>query len=65
MRSFVEGNILMALALTLFAGLATGIGSLVAYFIPKPDLRYLSRSLFYPERASRARDRAMPSLKPE
>jgi zinc transporter, ZIP family len=45
MRSFVEGNILMALALTFFAGLATGIGSLVAYFIPKPDLRYLSLSL--------------------
>jgi len=41
----VEGNILAALALTLFAGLATGIGSLVAYFIPKPDLRYLSLSL--------------------
>ena len=58
-------NILMALALNLFAGLATGIGSLVAYLIPKPDLRYLSLSLFYPERVSRARDRAMPSLKPE
>jgi len=41
----VEGNILAALALTLFAGLATGIGSLAAYFIPKPDLRYLSLSL--------------------
>ncbi|MCU0637798.1 MAG: zinc transporter ZupT, partial [Methanothrix sp.] len=41
----MEGNILAALALTLFAGLATGIGSLVAYFVPKPDLRYLSLSL--------------------
>lgn len=41
----MEGNILAALALTLFAGLATGIGSLAAYFIPKPDLRYLSLSL--------------------
>jgi len=41
----VEGNILAALALTLLAGLATGIGSLAAYFIPKPDLRYLSLSL--------------------
>ena len=41
----MEGNILAALALTLFAGLATGIGSLVAYFIPKPDMRYLSLSL--------------------
>ncbi|NMB85206.1 MAG: zinc transporter ZupT [Methanosaeta sp. PtaB.Bin018] len=41
----MEGSILAALALTLFAGLATGIGSLVAYFVPKPDLRYLSLSL--------------------
>ena len=41
----MEGNVLAALALTLFAGLATGIGSLAAYFIPKPDLRYLSLSL--------------------
>jgi ZIP family zinc transporter len=45
MRLFVEGNILAALALTLFAGLATGIGSLVAYFIPRPDMRALSLSL--------------------
>ncbi|MCX6674526.1 MAG: zinc transporter ZupT [Methanothrix sp.] len=41
----MEENILAALALTLFAGLATGIGSLIAYFIPKPDMRYLSLSL--------------------
>jgi zinc transporter, ZIP family len=41
----VEENILPALALTLFAGLATGIGSLISYFIPNPDLRYLSLSL--------------------
>jgi ZIP family zinc transporter len=41
----VEGNILAALALTLFAGLATGIGSLAAYFIPRPDMRYMSLSL--------------------
>ncbi len=41
----MEGNILAALALTLFAGLATGIGSLAAYFIPRPDMRYLSISL--------------------
>lgn len=41
----MEGNILAALALTLFAGLATGIGSLAAYFIPRPDMRYLSLSL--------------------
>jgi len=41
----VEGNILAALALTLFAGLATGIGSLAAYFMPRPDMRYMSLSL--------------------
>jgi zinc transporter, ZIP family len=41
----VDENIIAALVLTLLAGLATGIGSLVAYFIPKPDLRYLSLSL--------------------
>jgi zinc transporter, ZIP family len=41
----VEGNILAALTLTIIAGLASGIGSLAAYFIPKPDLRYLSLSL--------------------
>ncbi len=41
----MENNILIALALSTFAGLATGIGSLIAYFIPKPDMRYLSLSL--------------------
>ncbi|HPT18487.1 MAG TPA: zinc transporter ZupT [Methanothrix sp.] len=41
----MEGNILAALALTLFAGLATGIGSLAAYFMPRPDMRYMSLSL--------------------
>ena len=41
----MEENVLAALALTFFAGLATGIGSLISYFIPKPDLRYLSLSL--------------------
>ena len=41
----MQGDILVALALSAFAGLATGIGSLIAYFIPKPDLRYLSVSL--------------------
>ena len=41
----MEGDILIALALSLFAGLATGIGSLIAYLIPKPDMRYLSLSL--------------------
>jgi len=41
----VPDNILAAMALTLLAGLATGIGSLVSYFIPRPDMRYLSLSL--------------------
>ena len=41
----MEENILAALALTLLAGLATGIGSLAAHFIPKPDLHALSLSL--------------------
>ncbi len=38
-------NLIPALALTFLAGLATGVGSLVSYFIPKPDMRYLSVSL--------------------
>ena len=41
----MQGNILAAIALTVLAGLATGIGSLAAYFIPRPDMRYLSLSL--------------------
>lgn len=41
----MDENIIAALALTVFAGLATGIGSLISYFVPKPDLRYLSLSL--------------------
>jgi ZIP family zinc transporter len=32
----------LALALTFFAGLSTGIGSAIAYFIKKPKLTYLS-----------------------
>jgi ZIP family zinc transporter len=38
-------NLVPALILTFLAGLATGVGSLVSYFIPKPDMRYLSVSL--------------------
>jgi ZIP family zinc transporter len=38
-------GIYQALLLTTLAALATGIGSLVAYVIPKPDMRYLSVSL--------------------
>jgi ZIP family zinc transporter len=41
----VADNILAAIALTTLAGLATGIGSLISYFIPRPDMRYLSLSL--------------------
>ncbi|HPE63419.1 MAG TPA: zinc transporter ZupT [Methanothrix sp.] len=38
-------NLVPALALTFLAGLATGLGSLVSYFVPRPDMRYLSVSL--------------------
>ncbi len=38
-------NVYLALGLTLFAGLSTGIGSAIAYFIKKPKLSYLSFSL--------------------
>ena len=38
-------NIIPALLLTFFAGLATGLGSLISYFVPKLDTRYLSVSL--------------------
>jgi len=41
----VVNDILAALALTTLAGLATGIGSLISYLIPEPDMRYLSVSL--------------------
>ncbi len=38
-------HIIFAFLLTLFAGLSTGIGSLIAYFIKKPRMIYLSFSL--------------------
>ena len=38
-------NVATALILTTLAGLATGVGGLIAYFVPKPDMRYLSVSL--------------------
>jgi len=41
----IPSNIGMAFALTLIAGLSTGIGSGIAYFIKKPKLSYLSISL--------------------
>jgi ZIP family zinc transporter len=41
----VSENLGVALALTIFAGLSTGIGSAIAYFIKKPRIAYLSFSL--------------------
>jgi ZIP family zinc transporter len=41
----VSANVGMALALTAIAGLSTGIGSAIAYFIRKPKIVYLSFSL--------------------
>ena len=38
-------NIGLALVLTTIAGLSTGIGSTIAYFIKKPKMIYLSFSL--------------------
>ncbi len=38
-------NILLAFLLTTFAGLSTGIGSLIAYFFKKPKMSYLSLGL--------------------
>jgi len=41
----VSANVGVALALTAVAGLSTGIGSAIAYFIRKPKITYLSFSL--------------------
>jgi len=41
----VSGNIGIALILTIIAGLSTGIGSAIAFFIKKPKMIYLSFSL--------------------
>jgi ZIP family zinc transporter len=41
----ISGNIGIALLLTVIAGLSTGIGSAIAYFIKKPKIIYLSFSL--------------------
>ncbi|MFX0137645.1 MAG: zinc transporter ZupT, partial [Candidatus Hodarchaeota archaeon] len=40
-------NIVFALLLSLIAGLSTGIGSIIAYFIKKPKLSYLSLLLSF------------------
>jgi ZIP family zinc transporter len=42
---YPEGNVGFALLLTAIAGLSTGIGSVIAYFIKKPKMIYLSFSL--------------------
>lgn len=39
------GNIMFAFALTLFAGLSTGVGSLIAFFAKKTNKKFLSISL--------------------
>lgn len=41
----MESNVLFALALTLFAGLATGIGSLIAFFTTQTNTKFLSAAL--------------------
>jgi len=41
----IEGNVLLAFGLTLLAGLATGIGSLMALFAKHTSKRFLSTSL--------------------
>ena len=41
----MEGNVLFALGLTLFAGLSTGIGSAMAFFTKTTNTRFLSTSL--------------------
>ena len=41
----MEGNVLFALGLTLFAGLSTGIGSAMAFFTKTTNTRFLSAAL--------------------
>lgn len=41
----MDGNILLAFSLTLFAGLATGIGSILAFFVKTTNKRFLSFAL--------------------
>ncbi|NLY84653.1 MAG: zinc transporter ZupT, partial [Acholeplasmataceae bacterium] len=41
----MEDNVLFAFALTLFAGLSTGIGSLLAFFTKKSSPKFLSVTL--------------------
>jgi zinc transporter, ZIP family len=41
----MEGNVTLALGLTLFAGLSTGLGALVVFFTKRPTMRLLSFGL--------------------
>lgn len=41
----MDGNVLFALSLTLFAGLATGLGSLIAFFTSRTNTKFLSVAL--------------------
>ncbi|MFP3513417.1 zinc transporter ZupT, partial [Peribacillus sp. SIMBA_075] len=41
----MDSTVLFALGLTLFAGLATGIGSLIAFFASRTNTKFLSVSL--------------------
>ena len=41
----MEGNVLMALGLTLFAGLATGVGSIIGFFTTRTNTKFLSVAL--------------------
>ncbi|MGM9948796.1 MAG: zinc transporter ZupT [Lysinibacillus sp.] len=41
----MEGNVLLAIGLTLFAGLATGLGSLIAFFTSRTNTKFLSLAL--------------------
>lgn len=41
----MQENVLFALGLTLLAGLSTGVGSTIAYFIRRPRVRYLAFAL--------------------
>ena len=40
-----DGNVLLAFGLTLFAGLATGVGSAIAFFARRTDTRFLAVAL--------------------
>lgn len=44
-KHWMDENVLLALGLTLFAGLATGIGSLIAFFTSRTNTKFLSIAL--------------------